>query len=447
MASQGLAPVLGVVLREAHGTALPELPVPVARSAPVVIGTAATAQVRLPRGTAAPCHIEIFVEPQDLPRDASVVPLAPLNEAAPMAADAGSAQQPRIAAPSAITNHGLGLSAPRLHFVAHAPFTLTGADGRVQTVEAGDRGGLGLPCTLQLGTWRLQLRLRVADAVPVSPLRTASLARELARSLLGERAAPAFSVVSGVAVGTRRELMPPDSRITIGRGDDADWQIADADLSRLHVAVARTWDGVFVYDLDSKNGTTVDGEVVDGSGRVLLGNEVLRMGQTELRFYDPASEVNSAATHIGVGALAQAAQVVALPTARSGASGDSAAGNERSGRAAAVRQSVPPPLADVSAHAVGRAVPLVAAQAQAVERGAASTQVTVPALLAPVVSERGKADATPVGSGIVTDVAISSTAHADIRVAQGVTPWFVVALLTFVAAVVVCVWTWVALYR
>ena len=56
------------------------------------------------------------------------------------------------------------------------------------------------------------------------------------------------------------------SRTVIGRGSDADITIADAGTSRKHVEIL--WDGerAMVRDMNSTNGTLLDGRKVDGGG-------------------------------------------------------------------------------------------------------------------------------------------------------------------------------------
>jgi pSer/pThr/pTyr-binding forkhead associated (FHA) protein len=64
-------------------------------------------------------------------------------------------------------------------------------------------------------------------------------------------------------------LLPSGDRVaigrgglTIGRGQECDVRIADASVSRRHAAISVRGDRVVVEDLDSTNGTTVNGERV-----------------------------------------------------------------------------------------------------------------------------------------------------------------------------------------
>jgi predicted component of type VI protein secretion system len=89
-------------------------------------------------------------------------------------------------------------------------------------------------------------------------------------------------------VGSKRRLPPPESALVIGRGDDASWVLVDEDLSRLHAEIRRGWDGVRVIDLDSKNGTKLDGIAVGRDGAALRDGALVELGSVVLRFADPA---------------------------------------------------------------------------------------------------------------------------------------------------------------
>lgn len=69
----------------------------------------------------------------------------------------------------------------------------------------------------------------------------------------------------------------------LGKGADCDVIIRDAQASQRH-AVIRSRDGAYtVEDLDSKYGTLLDGEPLNGT-RPLADGALLRIGGTELRF-------------------------------------------------------------------------------------------------------------------------------------------------------------------
>jgi hypothetical protein len=68
--------------------------------------------------------------------------------------------------------------------------------------------------------------------------------------------------------------MDLEGEATIGRAEDNEIRVNDASVSRYHAVIERRADGVWVADLDSKNGTTVNDEVVEGERRLEDGDLV-----------------------------------------------------------------------------------------------------------------------------------------------------------------------------
>jgi pSer/pThr/pTyr-binding forkhead associated (FHA) protein len=73
---------------------------------------------------------------------------------------------------------------------------------------------------------------------------------------------------------------------SVGRGAACDLVLADEDVSRGHAELERRWDGVYLRDLGSKNGTLLDGRPTDQQVKLRDG-AVLQVGKTQLRFEDP----------------------------------------------------------------------------------------------------------------------------------------------------------------
>jgi hypothetical protein len=153
---------------------------------------------------------------------------------------------------------------------------------------AGDSGAVGHGIMLELGQYRVRVTAAPVGAQASPPQRTESLARELVRSLLGDGGAPTLEIEQGTSAGTQRMLPPPESRLVIGRGDEATWVILDEDLSRAHAEIRRGWDGVTAVDLGSKNGTKIDGVAVGDEPVELHDGATLTLGALILRFRDPA---------------------------------------------------------------------------------------------------------------------------------------------------------------
>ncbi|WP_264931000.1 FHA domain-containing protein [Streptomyces sp. A012304] len=77
-------------------------------------------------------------------------------------------------------------------------------------------------------------------------------------------------------------------QVRVGRSADADVPLDDPDVSRLHCAVTLAADGrVTVADLDSTNGTTLDGTRVSGRPVRLAPGALLRVGESALRLAPP----------------------------------------------------------------------------------------------------------------------------------------------------------------
>ncbi|RWZ73157.1 FHA domain-containing protein, partial [Streptomyces albidoflavus] len=92
-------------------------------------------------------------------------------------------------------------------------------------------------------------------------------------------------VVSGPDAGGVHLLH--GGRAGVGRAEDADIALDDPDVSRAHCAVTVGADGrVLVADLDSTNGTTVDGEPVGREPVRLAPGALLRIGESGLRLAD-----------------------------------------------------------------------------------------------------------------------------------------------------------------
>jgi predicted component of type VI protein secretion system len=153
---------------------------------------------------------------------------------------------------------------------------------------AGDSGSVGHGMVIELGNYRVRVSATPVGTPASLPGRTDSLARELMRGLLGDEAAPALEIERGMQVGSRRELAPPESTLVIGRGDEAHWVILDEDLSLAHAEIRRSWDGVTVVDLGSKNGTRVDGAKLGGRPVELHDGQAVALGNLVMRFHDPA---------------------------------------------------------------------------------------------------------------------------------------------------------------
>ena len=76
----------------------------------------------------------------------------------------------------------------------------------------------------------------------------------------------------------------PGGMKTIGRAPNADFMVDRALVSRLHCRLILTDDRLEVEDLDSTNGTFVNGQRVQR--KVLASGDTLRVGRAELTVSD-----------------------------------------------------------------------------------------------------------------------------------------------------------------
>jgi len=73
--------------------------------------------------------------------------------------------------------------------------------------------------------------------------------------------------------------------LTVGRSADNDLPLqGDTFASQHHARFEPRRDGVWVEDVGSTNGTFVNGVRVNGEGRKLVPGDVVRIGETDLRF-------------------------------------------------------------------------------------------------------------------------------------------------------------------
>ena len=137
---------------------------------------------------------------------------------------------------------------------------------------------------LYLFIWRI---VRTAARDLRLPQESFILRPAMAGGPIGQAIRPGRLVVAESDVLPRGEEYELDAApLTIGRGSQNDVSIeADEFASARHVRIEPRRDGVWVHDLGSTNGTYVNGVRVDRP-RKLVDGDVVRVGETELRFED-----------------------------------------------------------------------------------------------------------------------------------------------------------------
>ncbi len=116
---------------------------------------------------------------------------------------------------------------------------------------------------------------------------TAALARRLVADKDGQAGeVPRLVIEGGPSHGQELRLDKHGQPYRIGRSVGCHLVVADDDMSREHAEIERRWDGIFVRDLESKNGVLLRGKRLTGECRLADGDRV-EMGQTRLVLDDP----------------------------------------------------------------------------------------------------------------------------------------------------------------
>ncbi|SDM03331.1 FHA domain-containing protein [Corynebacterium mycetoides] len=105
------------------------------------------------------------------------------------------------------------------------------------------------------------------QAVAATPVK-----REKARQLV---------VVEGPLKGSHMEIASLED-LTLGRADSSDFVLGDDFASSTHARLFRRGSEWFIEDLDSRNGTFVQGARIDQPERVSVGTD-MKMGRTTVR--------------------------------------------------------------------------------------------------------------------------------------------------------------------
>lgn len=76
--------------------------------------------------------------------------------------------------------------------------------------------------------------------------------------------------------------LPPEGRVVLGRSQHAHITIPDTNLSRSHCAISATAKGYLVEDLESTNGTAVNGTAI--TQVILREGDRIVLGETDIEF-------------------------------------------------------------------------------------------------------------------------------------------------------------------
>ncbi|WP_344335317.1 FHA domain-containing protein, partial [Streptomyces globosus] len=159
------------------------------------------------------------------------------------------------------------------------------ASGLAATVGGPDTGGTA---ALYAGERRLDPQRHVLGEPPLVDGAVLGLHGPVPDAAPDGAEGAQLHVVAGPDAGGVHLLHP--GMIRIGRSADADVPLDDPDVSRLHCTVTVLPDGrVAVADLDSTNGTTLDGAEVGRRPVPLPPGALLRIGESTLRLAEGAA--------------------------------------------------------------------------------------------------------------------------------------------------------------
>jgi len=124
--------------------------------------------------------------------------------------------------------------------------------------------------------------------------KTEALARKMVEEVLasigkdgGE--VPYVRVMNGPDEGKRFDITVDVSEAVVGRGNDCDFQINDANISRRHAIVRRDWNEITIEDAGSKNGVVINDRKIARPTALRDADEVL-LGAVRLTYIDPSAK-------------------------------------------------------------------------------------------------------------------------------------------------------------
>jgi pSer/pThr/pTyr-binding forkhead associated (FHA) protein len=107
---------------------------------------------------------------------------------------------------------------------------------------------------------------------------------------------PASLVLTGLSAGVAESVWLVDQPVTtIGRDKERQIYIPDESVSRLHAQIVRQQLGYFLSDLNSSNGTFINGELLTAPS-LLAPGDIVRIGAIELHCDDEMQQKSQQST-------------------------------------------------------------------------------------------------------------------------------------------------------
>ncbi len=178
-------------------------------------------------------------------------------------------------------------SGTALAAVAPGLAAAVGGAGGASPAERGREPGTG-PVVLYAGAERLDTQRCTLGEPPLTDGAVLSLGAPAEPGPEVDESAPRLHVVAGPDAGGVHFLH--GGKIRVGRSAEADVPLDDPDVSRLHCTVTVVDDGrVWVADIGSTNGTTLDGTRVGDRPVRFPSGSLLRIGESALRLAAPGA--------------------------------------------------------------------------------------------------------------------------------------------------------------
>jgi hypothetical protein len=137
---------------------------------------------------------------------------------------------------------------------------------------------IGFLVLLYLFLWKI---VRTASRDLRTPQESFVLAPKQVRKQSAPKRASGRLVLASEGDGAVFEI--DSAAVTVGRGNPNDIPLDDEFASTQHARLEARPDGIWVEDVGSTNGTSVNGALIDGP-RKLTPGDVIRIGDTDLRF-------------------------------------------------------------------------------------------------------------------------------------------------------------------
>jgi pSer/pThr/pTyr-binding forkhead associated (FHA) protein len=144
----------------------------------------------------------------------------------------------------------------------------------------------------------IHFKITFQNAEQASPDYSAEKTEALARKMVEEvlatigkdgGAVPYVRVMNGPDEGKRFEVGVDVSEVIVGRGNDCDFQINDANISRRHAVIRRDWNEITIDDAGSKNGVVINDRKIARATPLRDADEIL-LGAVRLTFIDPSAK-------------------------------------------------------------------------------------------------------------------------------------------------------------